>query len=311
MLGEPTSLDLGPDGGLYVADRINSAVYRLNPRDTSLTGIADTGPGPGEVQEPVDVEATGEALLVADLGNGRVQELDLDGTFRDQRPLPVRGTILLDLAPDGRVVSHAAGGDPARAALYGVDGERLADFGDDPFEAPRTVSVARMRSRAARGEVPEIFRLAVLPRFDSEGNVWLALRADGVMQKYRTDGSFVLERSLEGSEIREIRDAYVQANARAESGVTPLNYVADFEDVGGELWVLLNRPEDRPAVFVVLSRAGDVLRRIRLPSVLGAKTFAVDEDRGRLYLGVPSLALILLSPNSAMSRRFPSGRNAG
>lgn len=26
MLGEPTSLDVGPDGRLYIADRINSAV---------------------------------------------------------------------------------------------------------------------------------------------------------------------------------------------------------------------------------------------------------------------------------------------
>lgn len=253
-------MDVGPDGRLYIADRINSAVYRLDPRETSLTG--------------------------------------LDGTFRDQWPLPVRGTILLDLAPDGRVVADAAGRDPARAALYGVDGERLADIGEDPFEAPRTVSVARMRSRAARGEVPEIFRLAVRPRFDSEGNVWLALRADGVVQKYGHEGTLILEHELDQPEIPEMRSAYVRANAQAESGVTPLNYVADFEEVGTEIWVLLNRPDDRPAVFVVLSKAGEVVRRIPLPNVLGAETFAVDEDRGRLYLGVPSLAMILVSPYS-------------
>lgn len=246
MLGEPTSLDVGPDGRLYIADRINSAVYRLNPRDTTLTVLAGTGPGPEEVQEPVDIEATGEAILIADGGNGRVQKLGLDGTYRDRWPLPARGTILLDLAPDGRAIADAAGRDPARAALHGIDGERLTDIGEDPFEAPRTVSVARMRSRAARGEVPEVFRLAVLPRFDSEGNVWLALRADRVVQKYGPDGTLILERELDQSEIPEMRSAYVRANAEAESGVTPLNFVADFESVGGEVWVLLNRPDARP-----------------------------------------------------------------
>lgn len=297
MLGEPTSLDVGPEGRLYIADRTNSAVYRLEPADTTLVTLTRAGPGPGEVQEPTHVEATGDAVLIADGGNGRVQKLSLDGEFIDSWPLHSRSSILVDLAPDGRVAANASGLDTARAALYDADGVRVADLGTDPVQAPSTVNPARMKSQAARGEVPPIFRLAVLPRFDSAGNVWLALRADGVVQKYASDGPLRLKHELDQPEMPEIREAYVRANAESDGGLTVLNFVADFEDVGGELWVLLNRPEDRPSVFVVLSQEAEVLRRIRLPDVSGAKTFAVDEERSRLYVGVPGLAMILAVSN--------------
>ncbi len=72
-----------------------------------------------------------------------------------------------------------------------------------------------------------------------------------------------------------------------------LRYLADMRAVGSDLWVLLNGEDDDPGVLLVIGEDGSRRRRIDLPTVLGAGSFAVDTSRGRLYLAVPSLASVV------------------
>ena len=72
-----------------------------------------------------------------------------------------------------------------------------------------------------------------------------------------------------------------------------LRYIADLRAVGSDLWVLLNGEDDDPGVLLVLGEDGTRKRRIDLPTVLGASTFAVDRTRGRLHLAIRSQAAVV------------------
>jgi sugar lactone lactonase YvrE len=90
----PTAVAVGPDGNIWVADGYGqSLVHRFTPDgrlDLTLDGF-DT---------PHAVTVVGDALLVCDRANGRIQELDLDGTLR--RSLGVGAVVTpTDLAVAG------------------------------------------------------------------------------------------------------------------------------------------------------------------------------------------------------------------
>ena len=73
-----------------------------------------------------------------------------------------------------------------------------------------------------------------------------------------------------------------------------LRYISDVRTVGPDLWVLLNTGDENPGVMVILSSGGAKRRRVELPTVQGAGAFAVDSDRERLYLTVPSAAAVMV-----------------
>jgi hypothetical protein len=77
--------------------------------------------------------------------------------------------------------------------------------------------------------------------------------------------------------------------------LAPLAYASDAEVVRGTLWILLNLPDDHPAVIVQVDDAGAVVGILEFSDVHGARTLAVDAGGRRVYFGIPSEASILVA----------------
>ena len=60
--------------------------------------------------------------------------------------------------------------------------------------------------------------------------------------------------------------------------------------------MLLNLPDEEPSVILVVGATGDVVKRMVLADIHGARSLAVDQARGKLYLAVPSRASVLATP---------------
>jgi len=131
QLNEPYGIVLGASGNLFVADRLNRRVRRVDGRTGIITTIAGNGTktargdgGPAiaaGLVEPngVALDRSGQNLFIADVGGNRVRKVDLatgristfagtgrarhDGDGRPAAGASIWGARAVDLGPDGSV----------------------------------------------------------------------------------------------------------------------------------------------------------------------------------------------------------------
>ena len=127
-LNEPYGIVVGPDGDLFIADRLNRRVRQVDGRtglirtvagDGSKASSRDGGPGAAAgLVEPngVALSRDGRMLLIADVAGHRIRSLDL-----------TTGRIAT-FAGTGRARHDGDGGPAAKAAIWGA---RAVDVGPD------------------------------------------------------------------------------------------------------------------------------------------------------------------------------------
>ena len=70
-----TSIAIGPEGNVFVADFYNHRVQKFAPDGTFLTSFGRLGSGPGEFEYPMAVAVAADGtVFVTDFGNNRVQK---------------------------------------------------------------------------------------------------------------------------------------------------------------------------------------------------------------------------------------------
>lgn len=108
VLSDPHDLTIGPDGRLYVADKLANRIAVFDKDTLELVGSF----GRGQLSNPrdIDFDAAGRAI-VADTGNGRVAVFEIDGDSASLvASLP--GAIQTEGAtahPNGRIYATSAG----------------------------------------------------------------------------------------------------------------------------------------------------------------------------------------------------------
>src|SRR5262249_21188944 len=119
---------VGPSGELFVADRLNRRVRRVDPRHATITTVAGNGSkvfggdgGPGVAAglvEPngVALSPDGRDLYIADVAGHRIRRLDLSSG------------IMSTCAGTGQARHDGDGGPAERAALWGA---RAVEVGPD------------------------------------------------------------------------------------------------------------------------------------------------------------------------------------
>ncbi len=128
--------------------------------------------------------------------------------------------------------------------------------------------------------------------------MWLILTGEGWLQRFDKEGSLQVSVPLEAPEMERAWEALVE-RAKATLGnprhLPGLAYVNDATVVGQTLWLLLNTPEDEPAVLMAVAADGQVKRRVLFSRVLGAHQFVFDRAHGRIFFTIPSTASIVAS----------------
>lgn len=293
LLAAPADLAVDGAGRVFVTDQILGEVLVLGNGEPRVLGAP--GAGPGEFQAPEALAVARDTLWVEDRGNGRVQVLTAAGAYVRSHPLPpTAGRTVID--GRGRMAAATLGLSGGWLALM-VDssGHLRHSFGKLAAPPARGWDMVQMKREAAQGRVPATLRNAAQPVLDGDGGAWLLMQADGEVRRYDARGELLWSRPLRTPETRRIRKAFFAINREDERPFSffPLSHVGDAAVVGGELWVLLNLPDDESSVVLVVSADGSVARRMVLVDVQGARSLAVDPARRTLYLAVPSRASIV------------------
>jgi sugar lactone lactonase YvrE len=190
QLDEPYGIVVGPGGELFVADRLNRRVRRVDPRQGTITTVAGNGSkvfggdgGPGVAAglvEPngVALSRDGRSLFIADVAGHRIRRLDL------------ASGIITTFAGTGRARHDGDGGPADRASLWGA---RAVEVGPDGSVyvleregntlrviRPDTATIATMAGTGARGYSGDggpakaaTFNGPKELAVDSAGNVWI------------------------------------------------------------------------------------------------------------------------------------------
>jgi hypothetical protein len=296
LIGYPSDIDVDPAGRLWIADQEKQRILMVDPESGETRVFGRPGWDAGELMVPMRIQATDSLVRVFDRANSRVQSYRPDGTHvgdRVIRDLMVMGAALMG---DGRLVIGTAGEYSALARVFGEEDTRPFRVGEAVVEF-RGFDLPFFKTEIAAGRVPEVFRNMVVPVPGRGDAVWLLLHADGEVRRYAPDGELIWARTLDVPEIARARREFFRRNAADKDplNLIPLHTMAAGREVGDRLWVLMQAEAgSRTAVFYTLDReSGEILSRlsVRVPDAVNG--FAVDHERGVLYLSVPSRADVL------------------
>ena len=201
--GRVTSVALGPDEEVFVADGLNREVRVFRLDGTHLRTFGREGEGPGEFQSLNSLAWAGDRLLSFDPGQGRIGEWSAGGEWLGQRNTQtgVTGTPeVLRLYPVGPDEVFRRDIEQRYAGLNsnGDTGDTLASLRGPSSGPPAYIECRHERSLA-------LFEVPFAPRFlqhpGPDGVLYSALTSDYRIFVTRNDGAEVLrviERTLPG-----------------------------------------------------------------------------------------------------------------
>ncbi len=297
ILAQPVDIALDDAGVLYVLDYQMAQIVVLPPSGELQRTIGKVGAGPREFDSPMAMTLSGDTVRVIDRGNGRLQTLVVDTDYVRSMPLPAGGGLgPMAVSDDGWLLMATGGTEDALAIYFDETGGRLGALGIPLAEPPAIMDFPSMKREIIEGKVPAMFRNIVRPVFAPAGDMWLILIGEGAVQRYDRDGVLHASARLAGPELERIRSAFIERNRELlnqPGRLHQLTYVADAEVVGETLWVLLNMPVEEEAVMLALTPDGLIERRVLFSRVKGARSFALDADRQRVYFAIPTEASVV------------------
>jgi hypothetical protein len=161
--------------GIVVVDNGNDRLVLLDRELRVLRTIGATGAGPGEFEQPVSAQVSGDALLVAELGNRRFTEIDARGQVLRVWPSEYAG---MSFAADagGRIYAPSRAGSHYLVRIAGDDAE---PFGARPEPAAvdttgLTVGAPDPRIAVTAGDTVHVL--------DDENGVLYTYAPDGGLQ---------------------------------------------------------------------------------------------------------------------------------
>jgi outer membrane protein assembly factor BamB len=130
---KPTSIAVGPDGRIYVADGYGASVIHVFDADRKyLKTIGSKGAGDGQFQTchgvAIDMRYEKPLLLVCDRENKRLVHLDLDGNFVRTLATNMRRPCAVAFRGEFAAVAELQG----RVAITDKEGKIVATLGDNP-----------------------------------------------------------------------------------------------------------------------------------------------------------------------------------
>ena len=80
----PRDIVFGPNKLLYIIDQGGTRIVKFDPATEAFTSFGSAGAGDGQFNEPTGITITSNMVIVADMGNNRLEFFDLEGKFLKQ-----------------------------------------------------------------------------------------------------------------------------------------------------------------------------------------------------------------------------------
>ena len=187
------------DGKYYVSDTAGNRVLVFDENLELERSIGMIGSAPDRLLHPGDLAVARDAtLFVQDGGNSRIQHFSLDGQFlggfRTTRyegfALGANNEIYLGQPENGYLISaYSSSGKHLRS--FGKLKEHSDLFGPESAEKNESYRVASNR---------------IAMTTDEEGNIFVAFQTAPLVQLYKSDGTLVLERWLQGERVEHLTE---------------------------------------------------------------------------------------------------------
>jgi hypothetical protein len=295
LLAAPSDMAVDEAGRLYVLDFQLAGVQVIPGPQQPTRFFGGPGQGPGEFDGPATLSVARDTVRVVEVGNGRIQVMDTAGVYHRSYTLPADFLGGIALSPAGLMAVPTQGfRDSALVRLFDRDGKPAGRLGELVVPPHQMWDMTAITTAIRDGQVPNALRNFSLPVMEDDGSLWLILNAEGVVRRHDGAGALLWSLTLQVPELAATRDDFFARNRALQApGFVALQYVTDAVAAGGNLWLLLNTPTADPCVVLVVDAEGRVAKRFTLPGVHDAEDLAVDLDRSRLYLTIPSSASLV------------------
>lgn len=300
LIGGAIDMVVGPDNRLYIADYQSNWILSIRPDGTDPKTFGREGSAPGEFRTPWALAVSSDSIWVYDMGNARVQTLDITGAYSSQYSLKIPqlggGRVLNNR---GALAAATGGRDSALVVVVrGTEAERIS-LGD-PVAPPATFfDFGSIRERILRGEIPEEYRNDVLPVWGEDESIFIAFYTEPEIRRYDLGGDLLWARTLDEPVLASAREAFIRKNRENTnpSRLFSLRYFLDGQVVDGDLWILLNNEGEEDGIVLVFDGGnGSLKRRIVLSGLSSVGHFAIDPSRSRMYVTVPDEAMVVAFP---------------
>lgn len=185
----------------YVTDMRGNRILVFDRGGKLQRTIGTVGSGPGELLRPTRLAIVNDLIYVYEIGNERIQIMTLEGkhvrhfSIGDFEGYAVdsKGRIFLGQPDRGRLVS-----------VYSSEGKFVRSFGD-----LRKTSDFYGQSYARRDKADRVFINRVSIFVDEFDSIYVTFQFAPVLRKYDPSGRLVWEARLEGAEIDELVNLFL------------------------------------------------------------------------------------------------------
>jgi hypothetical protein len=230
-------------------------------------------------------------LIVADGPGRRLLRFDSAGRFIRMGSSP---RLVPPIAIAFGSVAGATGGDSLLARWVLPIG-RVLTLGALTNNSAETYRTALLARELDQGRVPRSAANGIIPVLVSGNELRLLLQDLPRIQAFDSSGALLWERDYQLAEFSAIRRAFeTRYREGFRTRVFPaFRLLSDAQACGDALVALVNRGPDDASRLLVFDRAGRLRDRIELRDVLGARTFALDVARRRVFLALIEEASIV------------------
>jgi RHS repeat-associated protein len=216
----PYALAMDVSNDVFVADTKNNRVQEFSSSGEYVRQFGVKGTENGQLKEPYGIAVDGKGnLWIADTENSRVQEFSVTGSYIKQ--FKAAHAEPVGIAVDSSEHVWVTEGYPvlamgATVTEYTTGGEALRSFGSEG---------------KGNGQFNEAWGIAI----DSNGNVWVADRANNRIQKFSSTGSYLAQYTVErpaGLTIDSSGDLWITRPSSVEELYSNGAYLASFGSSG-------------------------------------------------------------------------------
>jgi hypothetical protein len=308
-LARPVDLDVDANGSIYILDRLDRRIVSVSPNGNLRFTFGRPGGGPGELSTPLalGVDADGR-LRVFDFQTRRIQIYSPDGEYLTGHHVELAGVpIRIAFGREGELV-YTGPSVVLKGGLVALNLPRSEPviFGE-VVALDATILPTFLDELHAR-RLPLFMRNSALPVIAEDGVVAVFLQAEGVLRRYRQDGSMLDSAVIRIPEMEAIQRDFFDWYAQIQTPdvVRYFEYVDDAVFGGGLLWMLWKTPPAMSALLTIHTQDGTLLRRVSLNGLEGERMAAsaseaprirrlgIDLNRSRIYVS-DSIELTLTS----------------